>query len=115
MATLLLAATGLAWPSQAADHPIRLRIAPGKVAEVCLPLAEGDTLRWRFKAAAAVDFNLHHHVDNVVLMPVDRKAITTDTGAQLIDRANEWCLMWTAAPAKRPLRIEGAWSVEKRR
>ena len=95
----------------AKDHPIRLTIAPGKVAEVCMPLAEGDTLRWRFKASVALDFNLHHHVDKAVLMPVDRKAVKADSGEQSIDRRNEWCLMWTAPTQAKRVTVEGAWSV----
>lgn len=93
------------------DHPIRVTIAPGKVAEVCMPLAEGDTLRWHFKAATALDFNLHHHIDKDVLMAVDRKAVKADTGEQRIDRRNEWCLMWTAPAAGKPVGVNGAWSM----
>ena len=99
--------TGLA---NAADHPFRITIAPGKVGEVCMPLAEGDTLQWRFQASAALDFNLHHHVDTEVLMPVERKAVKADSGALLIDRRNDWCLMWTAAPGAKPVAVNGAWS-----
>ena len=95
----------------AKDHPIRLTIAPGKVAEVCMPLAEGDTLRWRFKASVALDFNLHHHVDKAVFMPVDRKAVKADSGEQSIDRRNEWCLMWTAPTQAKRVTVEGIWSV----
>ena len=96
----------------AKDHPLRLTIAPGKVAEVCMPLAEGDMLRWRFKASVALDFNLHHHVDKAVLMPVDRKAVKADSGEQSIDRRNEWCLMWTAPTQAKRVMVDGAWSVQ---
>ncbi len=96
----------------AKDHPIRLTIAPGKVADVCMPLAEGDTLRWRFKASVALDFNLHHHVDKAVLMPVDRMAVKADRGEQSIDRRNEWCLMWTAPTQAKRVMVDGAWSVQ---
>ena len=104
---LAAAATGAA----AKDQPIRLDIAPGKVSEVCMPLDEGDTLRWRFKANAALDFNLHYHVDKQVLMPVDRKAVAADSGEQSIDRRNDWCLMWTAPAKAKRVAVEGAWSV----
>ena len=77
-----------------------------------MPLAEGDMLRWRFKASLALDFNLHHHVDKAVLMPVDRKAVKADSGEQSIDRRNEWCLMWTAPTQAKRVIVDGAWSVQ---
>ena len=109
--TVGLALMFLVGAAAAKDHPIRLAIAPGKVAEVCMPLAAGDTLRWRFKASVALDFNLHHHVDKDVLMPVDRKAVQADRGELGIDRSNDWCLMWTAPAQAKRATVEGAWSV----
>jgi len=104
--TLLL----LVSASLAKDHPIRVSIAPGKVAEVCMPLNAGDTLRWRFKANGPLDFNVHHHVGKEVLMPVDRRAVKVDKAELAIDQSNEWCLMWTAPASAKRATIEGAWS-----
>jgi hypothetical protein len=94
------------------DRPIRMTIAAGKVGEACMPLAVGDTLVWQFTSNVATDFNLHHHVGKDVLMPVDRKALREDRGEHTIDRANDWCLMWTA-PKDAPATITGAWLVRK--
>ena len=105
--TALIAFASLA---DAADHPIRITIAPGKVGEVCMPLAEGDRLRWRFKANAALDFNLHHHVDAQVLMPIERKGVKGDSRELRIDRRNDWCLMWTAPAGAKPVAVNGTWS-----
>ena len=102
---LLLGSAGLA-----KDHPIRLTIAPGKVAEVCMPLSVGDTLRWRFKANAPLDFNIHHHVGKDVMMPVDRRAVQVDKAELAIDQSNEWCLMWTAPATAKRTTVEGVWS-----
>jgi hypothetical protein len=98
----------------AAAHakPFLLTIAAGKAGEVCMPLVAGDTLAWRFKSSAATDFNLHHHVGSEVLMPVQRTQLREDQGEFAIDRDNDWCLMWTAAPGRR-LTVEGAWSVRR--
>ena len=113
MTAALALALASAVPAAAAkDHPIRLTIAPGKVAEVCMPLAEGDTLRWRDKASVALDFNLHHHVEKAVFMPVDLKARQADKGELRIDRSNDWCLMWTAPAQARRITVEGAWSMQ---
>jgi hypothetical protein len=107
-----LLAFALASPAFAQERPLHLVIAPGKVGEVCMPLAADDMLAWRFKANPAADFNLHHHVGDQVSMPVQRKATTEDRGEHLIDRRNDWCLMWTAPPGQR-VTVSGAWSVRK--
>ena len=110
-AALALGLAAIAGLAQAKDQAFHLRIAPGKVGEVCMPLAPGDTLRWRFKAGTAMDFNLHHHVGNEVQMPVDRKALIADKGELRIDTANDWCLMWTAPASAKPVSVQGTWSV----
>ena len=102
--------SGLA--SAAAEHPIHMTVAAGKVGETCMPLAVGDTLVWQFTANVAGDFNLHHHVGKDVLKPVDRKGVSEDRGELAIDRANDWCLMWTA-PQGSAMSISGVWSVRK--
>lgn len=105
-------ATFAAAAAAGGEHPIRMTIAAGKVGETCMPLAVGDTLVWQFTASAAGDFNVHHHVGKDVLMPVERKAVREDRGELAIDRANEWCLMWTA-PKAGAMTLGGIWSVRK--
>ena len=109
---LLVVAAVAASQALADEQPIRISIAPGKVGELCMPLKAGDTLTWHFKASAATDFNLHHHVDKDVLMSVDRKAITQDRAEHRVDHNNDWCLMWTA-PAAQPVTVTGGWQVKK--
>jgi len=109
----LLVAAALAPPAAAnGERPIRMTVAAGKVGEACMPLAVGDTLVWQFTSSVATDFNLHHHVGTDVLMPVERKGIREDRGEHAIDRANEWCLMWTA-PKDSAMSISGTWLVRK--
>jgi hypothetical protein len=110
LCALLLAAVLPA--AQAAERHFHLIIAAGKIGEVCMPLEAGSTLAWRFKASVPVDFNLHHHLDKQVLMPVDRKALSADRGEQAIDTRNDWCLMWSA-PADRRVTVTGAWSAKR--
>lgn len=105
-----IAALATALPCAAASpQRILLTIAPGQVGEVCMALDAGQTLSWRFKASQAVDFNLHHHVGQDVLMPVALKAVRQHAGTQAIDHRNDWCLMWTA-PASQRVTVEGRWS-----
>jgi hypothetical protein len=107
---LLAMATGSA--TLAAERPIRLTLAPGKVGEICMPLEAGDTLAWQFRASAPADFNLHHHVGKEVLLPVARQAVENDRAEHTADRRNDWCLMWTA-PAAQRLSVRGGWRVKK--
>lgn len=112
-ALLALASTvTLGGAAIAQERPLHLVIAPGKVGEVCMPLAAGDTLAWHFKASPAADFNLHHHVGDQVVMPVQRQAAAEDRAEHPIDQRNDWCLMWTA-PAGQRVTVSGAWSVRK--
>jgi hypothetical protein len=110
MKSVLTFAALLAWlPVMAtAPRPFHLTVAPGKVGEVCMALDAGDTLAWQFKANASAEFNLHHHVGDQVLMPVQRKAAAQDAGEHAIDQRNDWCLMWTAPPGQR-LTVKGRW------
>ena len=110
IAIALLVLTASALVRAGDDQPIRLDIAAGKVAEVCMPLQAGDTLAWEFKASAATDFNLHQHVGKEVLMPVKRTAVSQERAQHKVDRRNDWCLMWTA-PAGQAVTVEGAWRV----
>lgn len=109
LATALFAA-GPA-PAAAQSQLIDLAIAAGKAGEICLPLRAGDTLDWTFEANAPADFNLHHHVGKDVLMPVERNAVRTDRARHRADRANDWCLMWTA-PRAQGITVGGSWRVE---
>jgi hypothetical protein len=111
---LTLALALVAAGAAAQEQPFHVVMAPGKVAEVCMPLKTGDTLRCHFEASSTLDFNLHHHVGPQVLMPVENKAVKSGRGEQLIDQGNEWCLMWKAALGSAPpVTVQGAWSVQR--
>jgi hypothetical protein len=108
----LFSSFALAAPVLAKDQAIDLKIAAGKVGEVCMPLRAGDTLAWDFEASAPADFNLHHHVGKKVLMPVERKAVSAERAQHRADRANDWCLMWTA-PAAQAITVTGSWRLAR--
>lgn len=93
---------------------IRLNVdlLAGKAHEACKKLQAGDTIRWNFRASSPVDFNLHHHVENEVFMPVKKLAIKADKGERGIDQTNDWCLMWTASKEQNA-KISGTWSTKK--
>jgi hypothetical protein len=99
-------------PGADQPHPFRVEIAAGKIGEVCMALDEAQTLAWRFKASDVVGFNLHHHVGSEVFFPVELRAVREHRGQHLIDRRNDWCLMWTAPRAKR-VTVEGQWTARQ--
>jgi hypothetical protein len=108
--TIAVLALGSSGNAIAKDQAIDLKIAAGKVGEVCMALRAGDTLAWDFSASAPADFNLHHHIGKEVVLPVDRKAVAADRAQHTADRANDWCLMWTA-PAAQAITVKGSWRV----
>jgi hypothetical protein len=111
--TVLMLNAAAWWEQVPPAQRIDFTVAPGQVEETCMPLARGDRLQWRFTTSAALEFNVHHHVGQQVLMPVQRRPARLDQGSVVADRDNEWCLMWTA-PAERAVEVQGAWSVERR-
>jgi hypothetical protein len=114
LALLFMPMPGRATDVAAEAAPIRLSIAAGKVGEVCMRLGVGDTLAWRYRASAPVDFNLHHHVGEKVLTPVSLTARTRSRARHTADRDNDWCLMWTA-PAAQAVTVSGDWHVRRAR
>ena len=81
-------------PAVAADV-FALEIAPGNSNEHCLKIEAGKAIRYRFEAAAPVDFNIHHHRGNDVLYPVKRDGVTRAQAAFRAPASGDYCLMWT--------------------
>ena len=67
--------------------------------EECLTLNPGDRLDYRFRSSAPVAFNLHYHEAGAVIMPLERQAVTADSGIYTPLIAHDFCLMWEAGPA----------------
>lgn len=81
-------------------------IAPGKFDEHCLKIEAGKTIRYRFAAGAAVDFNIHHHRGKEVLYPVKRDAVARAEGEFRAPSSEDYCLMWTNR-GQAAVRVEG--------
>lgn len=97
----------LASPAARADAPFALTVAPGGFDEHCIALAAGEVIRWRFRAAAAVEFNIHFHDGPAVHYPVRRAAAARGSGLLRARGTDDYCLMWTNK-GTRPVRLEGA-------
>ena len=80
-------------PAGTFDH--RFGVAPGKFAELCGPLAKGQSVQWRFEAGGALDFNIHYHQDKDVIYPTRASGTQRTAGALAVDSAQEYCWMWT--------------------
>jgi len=91
---LLLALLGV--PALAGDDvgPYSLTLSGKAFDERCLTLAAGESIRYRFRASAPVDFNIHFHRGNEMTFPVKRPAIREIDSTFTAKRADGYCLMW---------------------
>lgn len=71
-------------------------VPPYQIHEDCVKLAVGDRLHWSFEAQAPLDFNIHYHEGNAVIMPVVRDKLTSAEGTFEPLVAQDYCLMWEA-------------------
>jgi hypothetical protein len=70
-------------------------VAPGKLAEVCVALAESEAVQWRFNATAPIDFNIHYHHGKDVTYPLKRDGVAAD-GREFKPRIKQdYCWMWS--------------------
>ena len=74
-------------------------IAPYGIHEDCADLAPGDRLDYRFESTTPVKFNIHYHEGNMVLMPITRDDVTSDSGVFAPRIKQGYCLMWEAGAA----------------
>jgi hypothetical protein len=81
-------------PLRALATSLDLQIAAGKFDEHCVKLAAGDVIRYRFKAGAPLDFNIHHHRGTEVLYPVRQAQVRKLAGSFRAPAADDYCLMW---------------------
>lgn len=90
----LLAASALAAEGVG---PYSLRLSGKAFDERCLRLEAGESIRYRFRASAPVDFNIHAHRGKDVVYPVRQTATRETSGTFRADVADDYCLMWEQA------------------
>ena len=109
MKRLLLAALllpGLAAAGSSSSQSFSTTLAPGQSHEACATLARDDTRSYHWKSDAPVDFNIHYHDGDKVVMPVERKGMRGDGGTFKAKAAQGYCWMWTARD--KPAKVSGA-------
>lgn len=98
LAAAFLAAL-LAPSTHAADGvgPYSFTLSGKAFDERCLKLAAGESIRYRFRASAPVDFNIHYHRGKEVFYPVKRSAVREADAVFRAEGADDYCLMWEHA------------------
>ena len=84
----------IAW-NAAGRFETEMSVAPGKLAEVCGPLAPGQSVTWSFKADAPMNFNVHHHAGKQVVFAAQQDATAEAQGQLDVSLAQDYCWMWT--------------------
>jgi len=100
---------GVAWGvalvmSACAEQPLKpgapkaanLDLAPYTTREDCFDLVPGDRLDYRFESNAPVKFNIGYRDSNMIVEPVVREGVTTDSGVFAARIGSRYCLTWEA-------------------
>lgn len=69
-------------------------VAPGQALELCAPLGAAEAVDSRFNATGALDYNVHHHVQDEVVYLELEKGITRHVGRLEPESADTYCWMW---------------------
>jgi hypothetical protein len=97
----------IVWRDGAYRHAVT--VAPGRFFEACGKLDAGAAVRWRFEAAAALDFNIHYHLGKDVVYPAQLQAVDRAADTLAVKQPQAYCWMWTnraAAPVKLELHLQ---------
>jgi hypothetical protein len=85
-----------------APKVVRAQPVPSyQIHEECFKLKQGDRVEIRFESTEPVDFNLHYHEGQAVVMPLTREKASEYAGVYLATLAQDYCLMWEAARPER--------------
>ena len=100
-ATLLAAATAhadvidIAW-SAGGEFKRSVDVAPGKFVEICGALEPGQSVRWSYRAAQPLDFNVHYHAGKDVVYPARHDASRSAEGTLAVTAKQDYCWMWSS-------------------
>jgi len=73
-----------------------LSLARRKFGEVCLDMAENDTIRYQFRADQPVTFDIHYHDGRRVQKPVHVNKVAEKSDSFVAGEDQSYCLMWTS-------------------
>jgi hypothetical protein len=97
-----VAVTGCATTTPPTGEPKVVRRHPlpsYQIHEECFKLRDGDRVEFRFESTEPVDFNIHYHEGQAVLMPISREKTREYAGVYVARLMQDYCLMWEASAA----------------
>ena len=83
----------ITWDAQG-EFAKNVSVKPGGFVELCEKLPAGAKVSWRFKADAALDFNVHFHEGKAVRYPVRQDQVSEADGVLEAPGAQDYCWMW---------------------
>lgn len=84
-----------------------LQVAPGKFAEVCGKLSQGQTIGWSFVSSDVLNFNVHYHEGKKVVYPEKKDEVTQLSGELKVPVDQDYCWMWSnKGRANAPLTLQ---------
>lgn len=94
---VLLPFVALAAVASEGTGPYSLTLKGKSFDERCLKLAAGESIRYRFRSTAPVDFNIHFHRGADVVYPVKQSAVREADASFRAQATEDYCLMWEHA------------------
>lgn len=73
----------------------RRRVPAGERYELCAKLSRGTEVKSEFRAGAALDFNVHHHVGSDVIYAVEKSQVDDGHHNLRAGLDQTYCWMWT--------------------
>lgn len=70
------------------------QVAPGKFAEWCTKLRQGEKVQWEFDSDAPLNFNVHYHEGREARYPAKHDAATKAEGSLEVAADQHYCWMW---------------------
>lgn len=74
----------------------KLLLAPYAEHEECVSLVRGDRLDYRFDSDVPISFDIRYRDANVVVMPITREGVNSDSGVFAPAISQNYCLWWEA-------------------
>ena len=76
-----------------------LDLAPYTIREDCADLATSDRLDYRFESNAPVKFGIYYRDSNMIVEPITREGVASDSAVFAPQIPARYCLAWEAGPA----------------
>lgn len=72
----------------------KILITPNALHERCFDMQPTQQLLYSYKSSAAVDFDLHYHIDKNIIYPIRKKNQIHADEVFTANETREYCLLW---------------------